>query len=139
MRNKCNTGFEGMIWLVFDRLMLRRYKMSKTCCFSSYLWGTIWGLLITDSQIIIFITLWTIKSATIFLERCRKVVLEIWFEKSDSRKVVDQKKRWFYTINLHFFWFKKSGWPEKKIWVWRTTFLEPLFQKWDRRIKGPRS
>ena len=27
--------------------------------------------------------------------------LEIWFEKSGWKKVVDQKKRWFYTINLH--------------------------------------
>ena len=48
--------------------------------------------------------------------------------------MVDQKKRWFYTINPHFFWFEKSGWPEKKIRVWRTTFLEPLFyiflEKW---------
>ena len=70
---------------------------------------------------------WTIYSATSFLEKCRKVVREIWFKKSGSRKVVDQKKRWFYTINPHFFWFKKSGWPEKKIRVWRTTFLEPLF------------
>ena len=41
--------------------------------------------------------------------------------------MVDQKKRWFYTINPHFFWLEKSGWPEKKIRVWRTTFLEPLF------------
>ena len=64
------------------------------------------------------------------------MVLEIWFKKngssnldffSGSRKVVDQKKRWVYTINPHFFqvgekwfsklrfffWFKKSDWPEK--------------------------
>ena len=52
---------------------------------------------------------WTIYSATTFLERCRKVVREIWFENSGSRKVVDQKKRWFYTINSHFFLFEKSG------------------------------
>ena len=65
--------------------------------------------------------------------------LEIWFEKSGSRKMVrekmvDQKKRWFYTINPHFFRLEKSGWPEKKIWVCRTTFLKPLFyiflEKW---------
>ena len=77
---------------------------------------------------------WTIYSATTFLEKCRKVVREIWFEKSGSRKVVDQKKRWFYTINPHFFWFEKSGWPEKKIRVCRTTtttFLEKWLQnKW---------
>ena len=41
-------------------------------------------------------------------------VVEKWSEKFGSRKVVDQKKRWFYTINPNFFWFKKSGWPEKK-------------------------
>ena len=39
----------------------------------------------------------------------RKVVREIWFEKSGSGKVVDQKKRWFYTINPHFFRLEKSG------------------------------
>ena len=39
----------------------------------------------------------------------RKVVREIWFEKSGLRKVVDQKKRWFYTINPHFFRLEKSG------------------------------
>ena len=55
------------------------------------------------------------------------MVREIWFKKSGSRKVVDQKKRWFYTINPHFFRLEKSGWPEKKIRVWRTTFLKPLF------------
>ena len=59
-------------------------------------------------------------------------VQEIWFEKngslsldffSGSRKVVDQKKRWFYTINPHFFRLKKRGWPEKK----KSEFEEPLF------------
>ena len=63
----------------------------------------------------------------------RKVVGEIWLEKSGSRTVDDQKKRWVYTINPpwpnslvrrppwlhacsvkntinpHFFWFQKSG------------------------------
>ena len=62
------------------------------------------------------------------------MVREIWFEKSGSRKVVDQKKGWFYSINPPFLWFEKSGWPEKKIRVCRTTFLEPLFytflEKW---------
>ena len=57
------------------------------------------------------------------------MVREIWFE-----KVIDQKKRWFYTINQPFFWFEKSGWPQKKIRVCRTTFLETLFytflEKW---------
>ena len=52
----------------------------------------------------------------------RNLVREIWFKKSGSRKVVDQKKRWFYTINLPFFWFEKSGWPEKK-----SEFAKPLF------------
>ena len=35
--------------------------------------------------------------------------LEIWFEKSGSRKEIDQKKRWFYTINPREIWFDKSG------------------------------
>ena len=87
------------------------------------------------------LTLWTIYSATTFLEKCRKVVSEIWFEKSGSRKMVLQtwiflllrekwltrKKRWFYTINPHFLRFEKSSWPEKnpslKNHFSRTTFL----------------
>ena len=35
--------------------------------------------------------LWTIYSATTFLERCRKVVQEIWFKKSGSRNLVREK------------------------------------------------
>ena len=54
--------------------------------------------------------------------------------------MVDHKKRWFYTVNPIFFWFEKSGWPEKKIRVCRTTFLEPLFytflEKW-LRLNAP--
>ena len=38
-------------------------------------------------------TVGTIYSATTFLEWCRKVVREIWFKKSGSRKVVDQKNK----------------------------------------------
>ena len=34
---------------------------------------------------------WTIYSATSFLEKCRKVVREIWFEKSGSRNLVREK------------------------------------------------
>ena len=34
---------------------------------------------------------WTIYSATSFLEKCRKVVREIWFEKSGSRILVREK------------------------------------------------
>ena len=41
------------------------------------------------------------------------MVLEKWFCKlrffSGSRKVVDQKKRWVYTINSDFFRLEKSG------------------------------
>ena len=77
-----------------------------------------------------FLEIWFKKSGS------RNMVREIWFEKSGSansdffsgsRKVVDQKNRWVYTINPREIWFEKSGWPEKKIWVWRTTFLEPFF------------
>ena len=47
--------------------------------------------------------------------------------------------KWFCKLGF-FFWFEKSGWPEKKIQVCRTTFLEPLFytflEKW-LQIKWP--
>ena len=82
----------------------------------------------------------------------RNLVREIWFEKSGSensdffsgwRKVVDQKKRWVYTINPSFFRLEKSGsanWDffsgsrkvvdQKK----KSEFAEPLFytflEKW---------
>ena len=52
----------------------------------------------------------------------RNLVWKIWFKKSGSRKVVDQKKRCFFTINPSFFKLEKSGWPEKK-----SKFAEPLF------------
>ena len=55
------------------------------------------------------------------------MVLQTWIFFSGSIKLVDQKKRWIYTINPYFFRLEKSVWPEKKIRVWRTTFLEPLF------------
>ena len=38
-----------------------------------------------------YYTHWTIYSATTFLEKCRKVVWEIWFEKSGSRNLVWEK------------------------------------------------
>ena len=62
--------------------------------------------------------------------------LEIWFEKSGSRNLVREiwfqnsgwpKKRWFYTIDLAFFQVGEKWLTRKKIGVWRTTFLEPLF------------
>ena len=40
--------------------------------------------------------------ALVFFAVFRNLVREIWFEKSGSRKVVDQRKRWFYTINPPF-------------------------------------
>ncbi len=62
-------------------------------------------------------TVWTIYSATTFVEKCRKVVLEKWF----------CKLGFFFLVN-HF------SRTTKKIWVCRTTFLEPLFytflEKW---------
>ena len=82
-------------------------------------------------------THWTIYSATTFLEKCRKVVLQTqiffqvlkkWFCKlrfffCGSRKVVDQEKRWFYTTNPHFFLVREKWLTRKKIRVCRTTFL----------------
>ena len=63
---------------------------------------------------------WTIYSATTFLERCRKVVREKWLEKSGSRNLVQEK------------WLTR-----KKIRVWRTTFLEPLFYTFlEKRLTG---
>jgi hypothetical protein len=38
-----------------------------------------------------------------------------------------QKYQHHTNYNPPFFWFEISGWPEKKIQVCRTTFLEPLF------------
>ena len=77
-------------------------------------------------------TQWTIYSATIFLEKCRKVVQEKQFEKSGSRKVVDQKKRWFYTINPHFFWLEKSGSANSDYFLvgkkWLTRKENPILQ-----------
>jgi hypothetical protein len=80
------------------------------------------------------------------------VVLEIWFEKSDlriwfeksgfensdffsgSKKVVDQKKRWVYTVNPPFFRLEKSGsansefFPgSRKVVDQKSEFAEPLF------------
>ena len=65
--------------------------------------------------------------------------LEIWFEKSGSRKVVDQINRWFYTINPHFFRLEKSGpansdffsgsrkvFDQKNRWVY--TIIPPFFR-----------
>ena len=65
-------------------------------------------------------------------------VWEIWFEKSGSRNLVREKwltrKKMVLYRKSNFFRFKKSGWPEKKIRVYRITFLEPLFytflEKW---------
>ena len=48
-------------------------------------------------------------SGPFILQPLFQKVVEKWFEKSGSRKVVDQKKRWFYTINPHFFRLEKSG------------------------------
>ena len=61
------------------------------------------------------------------------MVREKWFEKSGSRNLVREKwltrkKRWFYTINPPFSRLEKSGRPEKKIRVFRTTFLEKWLQ-----------
>ena len=82
----------------------------------------------------------------------RNLVREIWFKKSGSKNLVREK--WFCKL-WFFFWFEKSGWLEKqvglyyksiffsglrkvvdqeKIWVCRTSFLEPVFytflEKW---------
>ena len=43
-----------------------------------------------------------------------RIVREIWFEKYGSRNLVREK--WCFKSGF-FFWFEKSGWPDKK-WVY---------------------
>ena len=75
---------------------------------------------------------WTIYSATTFLERCRKGVWKIWFEKSGLRNLVREKM--FLQIRF-FFWFEKSGWPEKKVVLYyKSTFFQ-VEEKWLTRKK----
>ena len=61
-------------------------------------------------------------------------------QKSSSRKVVDQKKRWFYTINLHFSGSRKVVDQKKKSEFAQPLFqnhFSTLFQKRGCRINGP--
>ena len=67
-------------------------------------------------------TLSSFYSATSIFVVLRNLVQEIWFKKSGSRKVVDQKKRWFYTINLPFSGSRKVVDQKKK-----SEFAKPLF------------
>ena len=77
----------------------------------------------------IFFTQSTIYSATTFLEKCRKVVLEKWFCKLGfffwSTTFLEPEKRWIYTIKPPFF----SGQPLFSNHFSRTRFLEPDFYK----------
>ena len=53
--------------------------------------------------------------------------LEIWFEKSGSRNLVQEK--WFCKLGF-FFWFEKSGWPEKQVGLYyKSTFFQ-VGEKW---------
>ena len=61
------------------------------------------GSFILRPQFLLFVEIWFEKYGS------GNMVREKWFEKSGSRKVVDQKKRWFYSINPPFLWFEKSG------------------------------
>ena len=67
-------------------------------------------------------TQWTIYSATIFLEKCRKVVLEKWFHKLSfffwSTTFLEPEKRQIYGIKPSFFLVNHFS---------RTRFLEPDF------------
>ena len=45
----------------------------------------------TKKNFLVLLSLWTIYSATTFLENCRKVVREKWFKKSGSRNLVREK------------------------------------------------
>ena len=74
------------------------------------------------------------------------MVLEIWFEKngssnldffSGSRKVVDQKKRWSYTVNPHFFSGSRKVVDQKKRWSYNiNSHFFQVGEKWLTRKKG---
>ena len=67
-------------------------------------------------------TQWTIYSATIFLEKCRKVVLEKWFHKLSfffwSTTFLEPEKRQIYGIKPSFFLVNHYS---------PTIFFEPYF------------
>ena len=64
---------------------------------------------------------WTIYSAPTFLERCRKVVREKWFEKSGSRNLVQEKwltrKKVVLYYKSTFFLVREKWLTRKKIRV----------------------
>ena len=90
----CNLLHEQMCFLIISRL--RDFKI-----YCSY-WGNHW----------------TIYSATSFLEKCRKVVREIWFEKSGwlEKKVVLYHKSKYFLVGEKWLTRKK-----------KSEFEEPLF------------
>ena len=113
-----------------------------------YWWLTL-GQMKRYSQGFIFMTLlqsivqWTIYSATTFLEKCRKVVLEKWFFKLGFFFLVNHFsptwKMWIYSLKPPFFLvnhFSRTRFlePDFSNQISRTTFLEPLFysflEKW---------
>ena len=69
---------------------------------------------------------WTIYSETSFLEKCRKVVREIWFEKSGSRNLVREKwltrKKGGFIPYIQIFSGSRKVVDQKKI----SEFEEPL-------------
>ena len=65
----------------------------------------------------------TVYSATAFLEKCRKVVREKWFEKSGSTKVVDQKKKVILYHKSTFFQVGEKWLTRKK----KSKFAIPFF------------
>merc|ERR1719203_629348 len=72
---------------------------------------------------------WTIYSATSFLEKCRKVILEKWFFKLGFFFLVNHFSRTRKNLDL---WYKTtffSGQPLFSNHFSRTTFLEPDFSK----------
>ena len=87
---------------------------------------------------------WTFFSATSFLEKCRKVVLEKWFFRFGffffwSTTFLQPEKMWIYIIKPPFFLvnhFPRTRFlePDFSNQISRTTFLEPFFynflEKW---------
>ena len=102
---------------------------------------TFWKVFSSHCTWYLLIEIWTFYSAPSIFAVCRNLVREIWFEKSGSRKVVDRNlilvsvadtetRFRSYTNKSTFFLVREKWLTRKKIWVSRTTFLEPFFYKW---------
>ena len=76
----------------------------------------------SDAWLMSLLSHWTIYSATIFLETCRKVVLEKWFWKLRFFFLVNNFSQIKFIVDL---WYKTTLFLVNQ--CSRTRFLEPLF------------